>query len=135
MTSFNPVRWLTAGRLLVLLAGLCISGPGLGAQKELQVKYLGMHAGKANLSVNRRSHLLKPGQTAKGVTLLSVNKKEVIVRIDGKNYRFARGSATGKVLPSEVVLERDAVGMFQATVPSTASRSTSWWIPALPMWP
>ena len=85
------------------------------AQSELpEVRFLGMHSSQAKLSVNRRSYTLSPGETIKGrLTLISATRSEVIVGIDEQVLRYAKGAKRGEVLPREMILERDSIGMFE----------------------
>ena len=74
-----------------------------GALADHKVYYSSYTGGKAIIHINGKSRLLSPGRTSKeGVKLLSFNKKEVIVRVHGKRYRYKRKSETGIQLEDEV---------------------------------
>ena len=106
------VRTLT-GLLLVALLGV-LAPSGYGA--DLEVRFVGMQGGKANLSIDRRSTLLKVGQTSKqGVMLLSVTRKQAVVRIGKRNFLFRKGAKKGVLLSPIVKLGLDEVGMYRAT--------------------
>ncbi len=100
--------------MLVGIAGLWLTGSSSAAADQLKIKFIGLHGEKAKVSVDRRLHLLKPSETVKKgrVTLMSGAKSHAIVRVDGMNYLYKRGASRGTLLPSEVVLSRDASGMF-----------------------
>ena len=84
------------------------------AKDELpEIRYLGLHSKQAKVSVNRRSYKLSVGETIKGgVTLISATKAEAVLRVNDEVYRYVRGRKSGESLPSEIVLKRDSVGMF-----------------------
>lgn len=103
---------IAASAMLACWLSLCFPGSVVAAAKTLQVRFVGMHGSKANVMINRRMHLLKPGQSGNGVTVMMAGKKEAILRIGDVNYRFPKGSDQGVPLSSEVVLARNSGGMF-----------------------
>lgn len=114
----NRAGHLILHKLTVLVVagvvGGWLTGASVAAADQLKIKFIGMHGDKAKVSVNRRIELLKPGGTVKKgrVTLMSVSKSQVILRVDGANYLYKRNSSKGMLLPTEVVLARDTSGMF-----------------------
>ncbi len=99
--------------MLLCWLGLCFPGGAPAAAQSLEVRFVGMHGGKAKVMINRRMRSLKPGQSSSsGVTVMLVNKQEAILRIGGVNYRFPRGADSGIALSREVVLARNRGGMF-----------------------
>ncbi len=76
---------------------------------EVQILYKGMHFGKAWIQIDGKQIKLKTGQTTdSGVKLLSVNKSEIVVSVNGQKFRYAKGSKQGFSLEQEVSLRRDA---------------------------
>jgi aspartyl protease family protein len=85
---------------LLLLIALLFS---TGTVADHKIYYSSYLSGKANIQINGRSRALSPGQTSnEGVKLLSFNKKEAIVRVHGKRYRYKRKSKDGVELEDEV---------------------------------
>lgn len=76
-------------------------------QAETKIYYRGAHFGKAWINVNGRLTKLKAGQTSKsGVTLLSFNDEEIVVKVDGARYRYSLGSSKGEAFEEKVILQR-----------------------------
>ena len=74
-----------------------------GALADHKIYYSSYTGGGAIIRINDHKRLLSPGRTSKeGVKLLSFNKKEAMVRVDGKRYRYKRKSETGIQLEDEI---------------------------------
>ena len=111
--------------VLVVIAGLVLVGVAGAADKKIDVRYFGLHPKQAKVSVNRRSFTLAMGETAKGqVTLISVTKREAILRIKDDTFRYAKGQKSGARLPTEIMHTRDSTGMFGV---SGAVNGASWY--------
>jgi aspartyl protease family protein len=103
------------GTLLVVLALLGGGPPGGVAADPLRLEFVGAQQGRAKLLVDGRLYQLRPGESPRpGMTLLSLNAREVVLRIDEVTYRLSKGSRDAEPLPDEVVLVRDPGGMFVA---------------------
>lgn len=97
---------------LGVLAALAADA-ALAAEKALEIRYLGLHAEQAKLSVDRRSYRLRPGEVLKDrVRLISATRGEAVVQVDDGVYRLVKGRRRGERLPSEISLKRDAYGTF-----------------------
>jgi len=93
--------------LLVLLVCMTIASNVYAAPK---INYRGMLYGKALIKVNGSYIKLTPGQTSKnGVKLLSANLQSIIVLVEGKRYRYKKGSIQGTILAEaeKITLKRD----------------------------
>lgn len=74
-----------------------------------KIFYQGMHFKKAWIKVDGRLNKLAPGQRSKqGVELLELDKDFIVIRLDGKRYRYEKGSSQGELLMERVVLQRSA---------------------------
>ncbi len=78
------------------------------------IRYLGLQGGRAKLAIQRRSYVtLKIGELDKsGIKLLAVSKQAAVVRYQGTNYRYKKGSPTGKALPHTLAIEHNSNKMF-----------------------
>ena len=101
-----------------------------GAFADHKIYYSSYTGGKAIIHINGKSRLLAPGRTSKeGVKLISFNKKEAIVRVHGKRYRYKRKSETGVQLEDEISIRYRTNyyggGVTLLTVLSMKRKSTS----------
>ncbi len=106
-------RRLAARSALIIFVTLLLAPPVQGGDAP-DIRYLGLQGRQAVLAINRRSYVrLKIGEADKsGVKLLSVSKQAAVVRYQGTNYRYKKGSQTGKALPHTVAIERSPNKMF-----------------------
>ncbi len=106
-------RRLAARSALLILVTLLLAPPVQGGDAP-DIRYVSLPGGRAKLLINRRSHVvLKIGEADKsGFKLLSVSKQALVVRYQGTNYRYKKGSQTGKALPHTVAIERSPNKMF-----------------------
>ena len=106
-------RWLAARSALILIVTLLLA-PLVQGDAAPDIRYLGLQGGRAKLVIHRRSYVtLKIGELdPSGVKLLSVSKLAAVVRYEGTNYRYKKGSRTGKALPRTVAIEHNHNKMF-----------------------
>ena len=96
---------------LALVTTLTLAGSD-SVYAQSTIRFLGVHAGKANLTIDRKRVLLAPGEfSPSGIELVSVDSQTAVVRIDGDSYRLDRRSTTPQRLDEQVVIERRN-GMF-----------------------
>ncbi len=105
-------RRLTVWLLLVLCGAVSISsvaGPTAGEQ----IRYRGLFAGKAKLTINGDSRRAEVGETLlPGVTLLSADDDSAIIDHRGDQYRYPRSSTVPVALNPKVTIQRNRSGMF-----------------------
>ena len=97
----------------VCLLLFCLASP-LSAATD--ILYRGMHFGKAWINVNGRLVKLVPGESHKlGVELLAADADAIIIRVDGKRYKYFKDKNRGILFEEEVLINRDvASGNYQA---------------------
>ncbi len=113
MTKKNLTSIFIFGFIFVLICGKpfdCINiASKVYAAPKTKIYYQGMLSGKAMIKVNGRSVKLTPGQTSKGVKLLSVDLESVVIEVEGKSYRYEKYSNHGTFLAKadaeEIILE------------------------------
>ena len=106
-------RGLAARSALIVFVSLLLTPPVQGGDAP-DIRYLGLQGGRAKLAIQRRSYVtLKIGELDKsGIKLLSVSKQAAVVRYQGTNYRYKKGSPSGKALPHTVAIEHNSNKMF-----------------------
>ena len=106
-------RRLAVRSALIIFAILLLALPVQGGEAP-HIRYVGLQGERAKLAINRRSQVaLRVGEVDKsGVELLSVSKQAAVVRYQGTNYRYKKGSQTGKALSHSVTIERSPNDMF-----------------------
>ncbi len=80
------------------------------------IKYWHMNPlGQAIVKIDGKVRFLRPGQTSKeGVTLVSVNAKEIVVKLDNRRYRYLKGSDEGLLLKDEILIKKGENNSFVA---------------------
>jgi len=114
----SPSRAGTPGRpgvaAMVLLVALAAAVPGAGAEPP-RIQFVNVAGDRATLKVGSRMYVLEPGEaTREGVRLLSVNRREVVVRVAGRSFVYPRRSTRGRLLTGIARVPRAPGGMFLA---------------------
>lgn len=80
----------------------------LPIKAETNILYKGFHFGRAWINVNGKLVKLKPGEISKdGVELFTASEDEVIIRVEGKRYKYYKGNKRGILFEEEVIIRRD----------------------------
>ena len=67
-----------------------------------EILFKKLHGNKAWLHVNGKPGAYAKGQPRNGVKVLSIKKKEIIVKVHGKRYLYKKNSKIGKKLQDEI---------------------------------
>ncbi len=110
--TYRGKQRLSVWLLLVLCSAVSISsvaGPTAGEQ----IRYRGLFADKAKLTVNGNSHRAEVGETLlPGVTLVSAEDDSAIIDHRGDQYRYPRSSRPPVALNPKVTIQQNRSGMF-----------------------
>lgn len=110
---------MVLSRLLptTLLATLLLQpGQALASRDDPHVNVIGLIGERAILRIDGEQAILRPGESRGGVTLVTVEKGEAVLRVGKREVRLGMGMDTGGIAPREaggsVEIAMNARGQF-----------------------
>lgn len=82
---------------VTLLLLSLVSAPALASRDDPHVVVIGLLGQKALLKIDGQQHILSPGESAGGVTVLEVSRQDTLLRINQREERLAMGMDTGGI--------------------------------------
>lgn len=82
---------------VTLLLLSLVSAPALASRDDPHVVVIGLLGQKALLKIDGHQHILSPGESAGGVTVLEVSRQDTLLRINQREERLAMGMDTGGI--------------------------------------
>lgn len=83
--------------MTTLLLLLSLSSPVLASRDDPHVVVIGLLGQKALLKIDGQQHMLAPGDSAGGVTVLEVTRQDTLLRINKRETRLGMGKDTGGI--------------------------------------
>lgn len=83
--------------LTTLLFLLTLASPVLASRNDPHVIVIGLLGQKALLKIDGQQHMLGPGDSAGGVTVLEVTRQDTLLRINKRETRLGMGKDTGGI--------------------------------------
>mgnify|MGYP001765502492 CR=1 FL=1 len=87
--------------LTTLLFLLTLASPVLASRDDPHVIVIGLLGQKALLKIDGQQHMLGPGESAAGVTVLEVTRQDTLLRINKRETRLGMGKDTGGIARRE----------------------------------
>jgi len=100
-----------AGKIIVAILLSLLAAASTASAPATNVRYLGLHDGKANLRIDRRSTLLAVGESKQGIHVLLATRDLAIVRMAGRSYLIEKRREQAQPLDDEITIDRRH-GMF-----------------------